>query len=223
MAQFQAVLFDLDGTLLDTVPDLAHAANAMRTELGMPVLHQDVIATFVGKGVDNLIHRALAASLDAETPDPDLFERARESFYRHYHLVNGDKSELYEGVIDGLKAFRDQGMPLAIVTNKSTEFTLPLLQRTGLAGFFQAVVCGDTCPRRKPDPDPVLHACQLLGADPVHSLAIGESINDALAARAAGCKVLAVPYGYNEGLDVRTLDVDGIVATILEAADWAKA
>ena len=222
MTTFQAVLFDLDGTLLDTIPDLAHAANAMRVELGMTVLPQDVIATFVGKGVDNLIQRALVASLDGEQADDALFQRARESFHRHYHLVNGVKSTLYEGVIEGLKAFRDQGLPLAVVTNKSTEFTLPLLERTGLAGFFQTVVCGDTCARRKPHPDPFLHACTVLGVDAAHSLAIGDSINDALAARAAGCKVLAVPYGYNEGLDVRSLDVDGIVGTLLEAADWIK-
>lgn len=222
MTTLQAVLLDLDGTLLDTIPDLAHSANAMRVELGMAPLREDVLATFVGKGVDNLIRRTLAASLTAEDPDPELFQRARESFHRHYHLVNGDKSTMYEGVIEGLKAMRDQGLALAVVTNKPTEFTLPLLERAGLAGFFPVVVCGDTCERRKPDPDPMLHACRLLGVEPARSLAIGDSVNDALAARAAGCKVLAVPYGYNEGQDVRTLDVDGIVATILEAADWAS-
>jgi len=220
MTTLQAALLDLDGTLLDTIPDLAHAANAMRVELGMSALPEEAIATFVGKGVDNLIRRALAASLTAEEPDPALFLRARASFLRHYHLVNGEQSTLYEGVIDGLKAMRDLGLALAVVTNKPTEFTLPLLARSGLAGFFSVVVCGDSCARRKPDPDPMLYACQQLGVAPERSVAIGDSINDALAARAAGCQVLAVPYGYNEGQDVHTLDVDGIVATLTDAAAW---
>lgn len=218
---FDAALIDLDGTLLDTIPDLAHAANAMRIDLGMAPLREDVVATFVGKGVENLVRRTLAASIDAGEPDPERFARARESFYHHYHLVNGDKSTVYDGVIDGLKAMRELGMALAVVTNKPTEFTQPLLTRTGLAGFFQAVVCGDTCAAKKPDPEPMLHACALLGVTPARTLAIGDSINDAAAARAAGCRVLAVPYGYNEGRDVRSLDVDGIVATLAEAAQWA--
>lgn len=220
MTTFQAVLLDLDGTLLDSVPDLAHAANAMRIELGMPALREDVIATFVGKGVDNLVRRALAGSLQAADPEPAEFARARDSFYRHYHLVNGDKAAVFDGVIEGLKAMRDQGLKLAVVTNKPTEFTLPLLQRTGLAGFFQEVVCGDTCARRKPDPDQMLHACERLGVAPAQAVAIGDSINDAQAGRAAGMHVLAVPYGYNEGQDVHGLDVDGIVASIAEAAQW---
>ena len=220
MTTFQAVLLDLDGTLLDSIPDLAHAANAMRIELGMPALHEDIVATFVGKGVDNLVRRALAGSLHAADPEPAAFERARESFYRHYHLVNGDKATIFNGVIEGLKAMREQGLKLAVVTNKPTEFTIPLLQRTGLAGFFQEIVCGDTCERRKPDPDQMFYACERLGVTPDQALAIGDSVNDAQAGRAAGIQVLAVPYGYNEGQDVHGLDVDGIVASIAEAAEW---
>jgi len=220
MTSYQAVLLDLDGTLLDTIPDLALAANAMRVELGMAPLREDVIATFVGKGVDNLVRRTLVGALDAGEPPPEQYERARASFYRHYHLVNGDKSVVFDGVMPALKTMKSLGLKLAVVTNKPTEFTLPLLQRTGLAGFFDAVVCGDTCARKKPDPEPMLHACALLGAEPARTVAIGDSINDAQAARAAGCSVLAVPYGYNEGRDVRTLEVDGIVATLEDAAAW---
>jgi phosphoglycolate phosphatase len=220
MTTFQAALLDLDGTLLDSIPDLAHAANAMRIELGMPALHIDVVATFVGKGVDNLVRRALAGSLHAPDPEPEAFELARASFYRHYHLVNGDKATVFEGVIEGLKAMRDQGLKLAVVTNKPTEFTLPLLERTGLSGFFQEVVCGDTCVRRKPDPDQMFYACERLGVTPAQTVAIGDSVNDALAARAAGMRVLAVPYGYNEGQDVQGLDVDAIVGSIALAAEW---
>lgn len=220
MTSFHAALLDLDGTLLDSVPDLATAANGMRVELGMELLREDVIATFVGKGVDNLVRRTLSASLDPNACDDDLFQRARASFFRHYHLVNGDKSVIFDGVLDGLKAMREMGLKLAVVTNKPTEFTLPLLQRTGLAGFFQAVVCGDTCERKKPDAQPVLHACTLLGVAPERAVTIGDSINDAQAGRSAGTRVLVVPYGYNEGVDVRTLEVDGIVSTLVDAAEW---
>ncbi|WP_454692218.1 phosphoglycolate phosphatase [Achromobacter aloeverae] len=220
MTLFRAALLDLDGTLLDSIPDLAMAANAMRVELGMDVLREDVIATFVGKGVDNLVRRTLAASLEGEACDEALFQRALESFYRHYHLVNGDKAVVFDGVLDGLKAMRELGLKLAVVTNKPTEFTLPLLQRTGLAGFFQAVVCGDTCERKKPDPQPVQHACALLDVAPEYAVTIGDSLNDTQAGRGAGTRVLVVPYGYNEGVDVRTLEVDGIVATLVDAADW---
>ncbi|MEI2415911.1 phosphoglycolate phosphatase [Orrella sp. JC864] len=218
---FDAVLIDLDGTLLDTIPDLAHAANAMRVELGMAPLRQAMLATFVGKGTEHLVRRTLAADRDPGEPDPERFEQALASFHRHYHLVNGDRSTLFPGVLEGLAAMRGQGLKLAVVTNKPTAFTEPLLVKAGLARFFDAVVCGDTTPRKKPDPAPVLHACALLGVQPARCLAIGDSMNDAQAARAAGCKVLAVPYGYNEGQDVRTLDVDGIVASLDEAARWA--
>jgi len=219
----QAVLLDLDGTLLDSIPDLADAANAMRVELGLDPLRLDVLATFVGKGVDNLVHRTLAARLDGDVQDNAQYARGREAFFRHYHRVNGEKAVVFDGVVPGLLAMREQGLKLAVVTNKPTEFTLPLLQRTGLASFFPVVVCGDTCARRKPDPDPVRHACAQLGVAPDRAVTIGDSINDAQAGRSAGTRVLAVPYGYNEGMDVRQLDVDGIVDTLVDAARQIEA
>lgn len=222
MTPFLAVLLDLDGTMLDSIPDLAHAANGMRVEMGMTPLHEDVISTFVGKGVDNLVRRTLAGQLDADSADEEVFLQARASFFRHYHLVNGDKAVVYDGVLEGLKSMRDQGLKLAVVTNKPTEFTLPLLQRTGLSNFFTAIVCGDTCERRKPDPDQVLFACEQLGVNPEQAVTIGDSINDALAARAAGTPMLAVPYGYNEGMDVRSLNADAIVNSLVDAAQWIQ-
>jgi phosphoglycolate phosphatase len=218
-----AVLLDLDGTLLDTVPDIAHAANAMRADLGLPPLAQSQIASFVGRGVDTLILRTLAADLHGAEVPQALFERGRASFYPHYHAVNGQKAVLFDGVLPGLHLLQAMGLKLAIVTNKATEFTLPLLERTGLSGFMQAVVCGDTLAQRKPHPAPMLHACALLGSTPARSVAVGDSIHDAESARAAGCSVLAVPYGYNEGNSVQTLDVDAIVETIEAAALWIAA
>jgi len=220
----RAALIDLDGTLADTIADLAHAANAMRIELGMTALPQDRVITFVGKGTDTLIARMLADSLAPTTlPAPDLLTRARAAFHRHYHAVNGRHSTMYPQVREGLQALRERGLLLAVVTNKATEFTLPLLARLNLADDFAVVVCGDTCARRKPDPQPVLYACRQLGVAPEESVLIGDSVNDVQAARAAGCRALTVPYGYNEGQPVEVLGADAIVATLLEAADWVAA
>ena len=220
---FDAVLIDLDGTLMDTIPDLANAANTMRHELGLSSLPQAQIATFIGKGAKNLVMRMLTVDADPASISPERFEQARESYFRNLHLINGDQSVMFEGVIPGLELMKSMGLRLAVVTNKATEFTLPLLERTGLAPYFQAVVCGDTLEHAKPHPAPMLHACSLLKSAPARSVAIGDSINDAQSARAAGCSVLAVPYGYNEGQSVQTLDVDAIVDSIEAAALWIAA
>ena len=219
---FKAILIDLDGTLLDTIPDLAAGANGMLNELGAPTLPLETITTFVGKGTERLVRRCLEDERVQLPADAQSVKQALEIFNRHYHAVNGREAALYPGVLEGLQAFRDQGARLAVVTNKPVEFTLPLLESTGLAPWFDVVVGGDTCERKKPDPMPMLHACAQMQCSPEQALAIGDSVNDALAARAAGIAVLAVPYGYNEGLDIRSLDVDGIVAGIDEAAAWAQ-
>ncbi|NLC37105.1 MAG: phosphoglycolate phosphatase [Alcaligenaceae bacterium] len=218
---YSAILIDLDGTLLDTIPDLAAAANAMLAEMAAPQLPVGDITTFVGKGTAHLVWRCLSDARVGLPADDAATAAALDIFNRHYHEVNGRESRLYPGVLEGLKAFRAQGAKLALVTNKPTEFTLPLLKRSGLAPWFDAVVCGDTCARKKPDPMPLLHACELLGCAPGEALAIGDSINDALAARAAGITVVAVPYGYNEGRDIHSLDIDGIVFGIEDACKWA--
>ena len=214
----RAVIVDLDGTMLDTVPDLAASANAMRADRGMAPLPIDVLATYVGKGVDVLVHRALTESLDG-CADEAAFVAARGRFHVHYTAHNGRSAVRYPGVSEGLAAMRDKGLRLACVTNKPAGFTLPLLERTGLAGFFELIVSGDTLPQRKPDPAPMRHVAERFGLRCDQVVAIGDSVNDARAARAAGMPVLAVPYGYNEGRPIESLDVDGIVASLLEAAD----
>ena len=216
-----AVLFDLDGTLLDTIPDLAQATNAMRQDLGLAILDQAVITSYVGKGTENLVMRALANNPGGVQPSADEVKQGLALFNRHYHDCNGKNAVLYPGVLEGLQAFKAAGCKLAVVTNKPTEFTLPLLERSNLAAFFDQIICGDTCEQKKPHPMPFLHACSLLGVQPEQALAVGDSINDALSARAAGIPVLAVPYGYNEGMDVQDLPVDDIVTSIAEAARWA--
>ncbi|UOD50309.1 phosphoglycolate phosphatase [Orrella daihaiensis] len=219
---WQGVLLDLDGTLLDTLPDLAASANQVRAALDMPLLDEQLIRTFVGKGADNLIKRTLAGSLEARETDPTLFEKARAVFFEHYRATNGDKALIYPGVLEGLQALKDLGIPMAVVTNKPYDFSVPLLERTNLMQFMQTVIGGDTCTRRKPDPEPILQACEQLNSRPTATLTIGDSINDALAAKAAGCGVVAVPYGYNEGNPVTDLPVDGIVESVFEAVVWLQ-
>ena len=213
----KAVTIDLDGTLLDTVSDLAAAANVMLAELERPPLAEAQIRTFVGKGIVNLVQRTLAGHIDG-VAEPALMERAMPIFERCYTQMNGRHTTIYPGVKEGLERLRKLGIPLACVTNKSTRYTLPLLDMVGFAPYFEQVVAGDTLARKKPDPAPLLHACEGFGVAPRDMLMIGDSLNDTQAARAAGCPVFCVTYGYNEGHDVRTLDTDAVVATLDEAA-----
>lgn len=217
--KYDAVLLDLDGTLVNSIPDLADATNAMRAELGLSQLPLDVIVTYVGKGAENLVKRALSGHLD-QTPDTDLLARGLALFKQHYSTVNGAKTVVYEGVLEGLTLLRNAGIRMAVVTNKPAEFTHTLLMSCGLTSFFEQVICGDTCTEKKPHPMPLLHACSLLEVAPSRTVMIGDSANDALAAHAANITVLAVPYGYNEGQDVRQLKVNGIFNTIHAAAQW---
>jgi phosphoglycolate phosphatase len=213
----RAVLFDLDGTLLDSAPDLAAAANRMLAELGLAPRDPAVIATYIGKGIPRLVERTLTGALDA-TADAALFARALPIYERYYAEESGRRSVPYTGVVDGLRMLREAGLPLACITNKAERFTVDLLERTGLNGFFGAVVCGDTVARKKPDPEPVLAACARLGVRSAEALMIGDSANDVQAARAAACPVWCVPYGYNEGRPVESLDCDAIVPDLAEAA-----
>lgn len=213
----RAVLFDLDGTLIDTLPDLHAAACAMLNDLGRPPLPLESIRAYVGRGIPNLIKRVLANSLHvAEDPNPPPPE-AVASYRRHYAHENGRNAKVYPGVLEGLASLRAQGVPLGVVTNKADAFIQPLLEQTGLSGYFDVLVGGDRLPKVKPDPMPLVWACGRLGVSPTETLFVGDSINDALAARAAGCPVFLLPYGYNEDRDVHELDCDAIVESVRDA------
>ena len=212
----KAVMIDLDGTLLDTASDLAAAANMMLRELGRAELPLETIQSYIGKGIQKLVKRSLTGSLDDE-PDAELFDKAMPIYERDYAKTLCVNTRPYPGVIEGLNVLREAGFRLACVTNKAEAFTLPLLRATGLFDYFDIVLSGDSLPKKKPDPMPLLHACTHFNILPHEMLLIGDSLNDAEAARAAGCHVFCVPYGYNEGRDVRELDCDAIVTSVYGA------
>lgn len=214
----RAVLFDLDGTLLDTVPDLHAAVCAMLEDLGRPPLPEEAIRCYVGRGIANLVKRSLAGSLEVAEDDSPAPADALASFRRHYARENGRRTRLFPGVREGLEAIRGMGLPMAVITNKAEAFTRPLLEMTGLAEFFSVVVSGDNLPKHKPDPMSLVWTCGCLGVSPTDALFIGDSVNDFLAARAACCRVFLLPYGYNEGRDVQELECDAIVSSVESAA-----
>jgi phosphoglycolate phosphatase len=214
----KAAIIDLDGTMLDTMPDFHVALNGMRADLGLVPIAQETITPMVGKGSENLIRSVLACDFDAPTVDA-RFDEAMASYQRHYLAINGQFSVLFDGVIAGLEAMRANGLRLACVTNKPISFTTPLLALKGLACYFDVVYGGDSLAQKKPHPLPLLTVCRDFDLAPASVVAIGDSSNDAEAARAAGCPVLTVPYGYNHGRPVQEIDSDGIVDSLLSAAE----
>lgn len=207
------VMIDLDGTLIHTAPDLALSANLMLQDLGMPPRDLAKVTSWIGNGVSRLVKRALTDSLDGE-PAADLFERGYARFAHHYSEHVADKSRPFPGVVAGLQQLSAAGFQLACITNKAERFTMPLLQQLELARYFKLVLSGDSLPKRKPDPLPLLHACKHFGITPEHGLLVGDSLNDTQAARAAGMPVICVNYGYNRGRDVRELKPEAVIDSL---------
>ena len=221
LKNIQAIVIDLDGTMLDTAPDFLYAINAMRAEFALTPIDIETVKRFVGKGSENLIHRVLSLDFDSAQVETH-FSAALDAYQRHYLRINGDHSCLYPEVIEGLDALRAQNLRLACVTNKPLAFTLPLLQKKGLSAYFEVTYGGDSFPRKKPDPVALQQVCTDFRLLPQQVLTIGDSSNDAQAARAAGCPVWLVPYGYNHGESIQNADSDGIVLTLLDAARRLK-
>lgn len=219
-----AIAFDLDGTLLDTIHDLAAALNTLLTELGHARLAKAEVRNLVGKGMPNLVRRALARArgiLPAEV-DEDEFRTALARYQAHYAEQLGRETVLYPGVREGLERLAVSGVPLAVITNKATRFVRPHLDAVGITHFFRVVVGGDDLPAKKPAPDALLHVAACFGVAPPYVLMVGDSVNDAQAARAAGCPVLILPYGYNEGQPVGDVDHDGIVDSLVALAERVR-
>ena len=219
----QAVLFDLDGTLIDTAADIALALNRAFGEQGLPAVDAGTVRGLIGRGAALLITRALA-QLGRSAGEVEL-ERIYDRFLHHYALLQeqGESlAEAYPGARAALQALESGGVQLAVVTNKVHRLAISALAHAGLESGLGVVVGGDTCARRKPDGEPLLYACRTLGVAPQRALMVGDSVNDVQAARAAGMPVLCVPYGYNEGEDPRLLPCDGFIESLADLPDLLR-
>ncbi|WP_133648734.1 phosphoglycolate phosphatase [Paraburkholderia flava] len=210
---FKAVLVDLDGTLIDTAPDIVEAASRMLREFGAAVLPFETVSGFIGKGVPNLVRRTLEAAGLAQRID---FANALHAFNHHYAQTNGRIGRVFPGAASGLESLRRHGYRLACVTNKPEALAAPLLLMTGLAGYLDVLVAGDSPAGMKPEPGPLWHACRLLDVEAAHSTMVGDSPVDVAAARAAGLPVVIVRYGYAGPTGAAMLDGDGFVDSIEE-------
>lgn len=226
--RFDAALVDLDGTLVDTLGDFVAVLNHMLADLPAPFSAAQVraseVARLVGKGSENLIKAVLTQVLTAQAPASSaattnfdaLYPLAWQRYQHHYQMINGQFAVVYPGVLQGLQQLRAAGKRLACLTNKPTAFAQVLLRAKGLEGFFDVVYGGDAFERRKPDPLPLLKACEVLGSQPQRTLMIGDSSNDAQAARAAGCPVWLVRYGYNHGQPIDAVPADAYLDSLAE-------
>lgn len=209
-ARPKMVLIDLDGTLVDSVPDLSYCVDAMMRELGLPERGESAVRQWVGNGVERLVQRALINAVEGEADVAD-YERALPVFMRLYRENTSGRSRLYPGVREGLDFLRRTGFRLGCVTNKAEQFTVPLLRDMGILDDFELVVSGDTLPVKKPDPAPLLYAAEHLGVTPAESLMVGDSRSDVKAARAAGFAIVCMSYGYNHGEDIRNYGPDAVI------------
>ena len=211
----EMILIDVDGTLVDSVPDLAYCVDEMMQQLGMPVHGEAKVREWVGNGVERLTRRALIGQLDGE-PDEALFQQAYPIFLELYAENTSKRSVLYPGVKEGLAYLKTAGYKLGCVTNKVAQFTEPLLKDLGIFQEFAIVVSGDTLPVKKPDPGPLLYAAKHFGVSPARSTMIGDSVSDVKAARAAGFQIICMSYGYNHGVDIREAQPDAVIDSMAE-------
>ncbi|OOZ39205.1 phosphoglycolate phosphatase [Solemya pervernicosa gill symbiont] len=211
----EMILIDVDGTLVDSVPDLAYCVDEMMKQLDMPVHGETKVRDWVGNGVERLTRRALIGQLDGE-PDDALFEKAYPVFLDLYAENTSKRSMLYPGVTEGLAYLKAAGFKLGCVTNKASQFTLPLLKDLGIHDEFEIIICGDTLAKKKPDPLPLLHAAEFFGVEPANATMLGDSVSDVKAARAAGFQIICMSYGYNHGVDIRDSNPDAVIDSMAE-------
>ena len=211
----EMILIDVDGTMVDSVPDLAFCIDEMMLTLGREPWGEERVRDWVGNGVERLVRRALIGQLDGE-PDESDFEQAYPVFLDLYADNTSKRSMLYQGVPEGLEYLQAAGYPLGCVTNKAERFTVPLLKTLGVYDVFAIVISGDKQPYSKPHPAPLLHAAEFFEVDPASALMIGDSVSDVKAARAAGFMIACVPYGYNHGDDIRGAKPDLMIDTLAD-------
>jgi phosphoglycolate phosphatase len=215
-----AIVIDLDGTMLHTAPELTEAANRMLHDMDYTLVAPELLMSYIGNGISWLVKRALTGDMHA-TPDAALYSHALPIFEKHYTGLLL-KSKPFNGVIEGLDAMHAAGFRLGCITNKLARYTEPLLKGAGLAKYFEIVVSGDTLAEKKPHPMPLLHAAKFFGVPIEKLLLIGDSLNDTVAARAAGCPVFCVPYGYNHGEPVDSLFLDAVINDLSAALPLIK-
>jgi phosphoglycolate phosphatase len=217
---FDAAILDLDGTMVDTLGDFVVVLQRMLQELPTPfssyTVHHHVIEKIVGKGSENLIHTVLRLANPYATDRlvQEVYPTAWERYQHHYLAANGQYATVYGGVKEGLEQFKAWGWKMACVTNKPTAFAKELLKAKGLESYFALILGGDAYAKKKPDPLPLIKACEGLGVTVRKTLMVGDSSNDALAARGAGCPVLLVSYGYNHGLPIQAVDADAFTDSL---------
>ncbi len=209
------VLIDLDGTLVDSVPDLAYCVDGMMKRLGLRPHGEEKVRDWVGNGVERLVKRALVGELEGE-PEEQTFQKALPLFLELYDENISQRSHLYPGAREALEFLKNAGIRRGCVTNKAARFTEPLLRHLGVLEDFQVVVSGDTLEKQKPDPAPLIYAARALDVAPADSLMVGDSVSDVTAARAAGFSVVCVTYGYNHGQDVADAHPDALIDSLAE-------
>jgi len=209
------ILIDVDGTLVDSVPDLAFCVDTMMADLGRSPHGEGRVREWVGNGVERLVRRALVGALQGE-PDEADFDRAYPLFLDLYAENTSKRSCLYPGVREGIDLLKSAGYRLGCVTNKAAQFTEPLLKDLGIFDDFSIVISGDTLSTKKPDPAPLLHAAEFFGCEPANALMVGDSVSDVAAARAAGFQIVCMSYGYNHGVDIREAAPDAVIDSFVE-------
>ncbi len=215
MFRARAVLFDLDGTLVDSVPDIALAVAKLMQALELPERSVAQVRTWVGNGSEKLLHRALTNDMHGQAA-PELLAQAKPLYRQFYGETVCLHSQLYPTVADTLAQLAAQGLTLACVTNKPAALAAPLLEQIGIAPYFATLVGGECTPAVKPAPDALLLAAERLAVAIEDCLMVGDSRNDVGAARNAGCPVVCVPYGYNHGLDIRQAEPDAVIEQLAE-------
>lgn len=214
--EIDAVMVDLDGTMVNTLGDFAEALNRMLADLKLSAIAPQVIENMVGKGSEHLI-RSVLAHVGAQDVEA-LYPQAWQRYEHHYLAINGQFADVYPGVYEGLQALKSMGLRMACLTNKPLSFAKPLLAAKGLDGFFDCVFGGDSFARKKPDPMPLIETCKALGSAPARTLMVGDSSNDAQAAHAAGCPVVLMTYGYNHGQSITAVDASAYLDSLSQLA-----
>lgn len=213
--QPRMILVDLDGTLVDTAPDLAYSVDLMMQHLGLPARGETAVREWIGNGVPRLIRRALVGAYEGE-PDEELYNKAYPVFQELYEKNVCVHSRLYPGARQGLEYLKLAGYRLGCVTNKPARYTEPLLKALGVDHYFELIVSGDTLAKKKPDPAPLIYAADQLSTPRQLSLIVGDSINDVEAGRSAGFQVVCVNYGYNHGKDIREAHPDAVIDSLAQ-------